>query len=164
MRLVPATDFDDWYAEQRPRVYLSLLTISGDADLAAEATDEAFTRVVAHWTRVRTMESPGGWAQRVALNVLRRRMRRRRLEERLVRRLDRREHEAMPTGEVWDLVRALPERQRVAIVLRYVADLTEPDIAVVMGIARGTVASTLASARERLAMVLNEIELEEDVT
>jgi DNA-directed RNA polymerase specialized sigma24 family protein len=69
----------------------------------------------------------------------------------------------MPTGEVWDLVRALPERQRIAVVLRYVADLTEPDIAIAMGIARGTVASTLAAARARLAGVLINEDVEEDV-
>ena len=69
----------------------------------------------------------------------------------------------MPTGEVWELVRALPERQRVAVVLRYVADLTEPDIAIAMGIARGTVASTLAAARERLAEILISDDVEEDV-
>jgi RNA polymerase sigma factor (sigma-70 family) len=163
MRLVSVTDFDEWYADQRRRVYVSLLALSGDADLAAEVTDEAFTRAVAHWKRVQTMESPGGWTQRVAINVLRRRMRRRRLEARLLRRLVTRESELMPTGEVWDLVRALPERQRVAVVLRYVADLTEPDIGIAMGIARGTVASTLAAARVSLAAVLTEIEIEEDV-
>ena len=79
------TDFDEWYADQRPRVYVSLLALSGDADLAADATDEAFTRAVAHWKRVHAMESPGGWTQRVALNVLRRRLRRRRFETRLLR-------------------------------------------------------------------------------
>jgi RNA polymerase sigma factor (sigma-70 family) len=163
MRLVSVTDFDEWYADQRPRVYVSMLALSGDADLAAEATDEAFTRAVAQWTRVRTMESPGGWTQRVALNVLRRRLRRRRFEARLLPRLADAEHELMPTGEVWDLVRALPDRQRVAVVLRYVADLTEPDIGIAMGIARGTVASTLASARERLAEILISSEIEEDV-
>ncbi len=163
MRVVAEIDFDEWYADQRPRVYLSLLALSGDADLAAEATDEAFTRAVAHWKRVRVMESPGGWTQRVALNVLRRRLRRRRFETRLLPRLAGAEHEVMPTGEVWDIVRALPERQRVAVVLRYVADLTEPDIAIAMGIARGTVASTLAAARERLAGVLASDGIEEDV-
>jgi RNA polymerase sigma factor (sigma-70 family) len=166
MRLVAVNDFGEWYADQRPRVYVSLLALSGDADLAAEATDEAFTRAVAQWKRVRAMESPGGWTQRVALNVLRRRLRRRRFETRLLPRLARDEHEVMPTGEVWDLVRALPDRQRVAVVLRYVADLTEPDIAIAMGIARGTVASTLAAARERLAGVLTSgeaDEIEEDV-
>jgi DNA-directed RNA polymerase specialized sigma24 family protein len=163
MRLVSVNDFDEWYADQRPRVYVSLLALSGDADLAAEATDEAFTRAVAQWRRERTMDSPGGCSQRVALNVLRRRMRRRRFERRALPRLVGRDHEMMPTGDVWDLVRALPERQRVAVVLRYVADLTEPDIAIAMGIARGTVASTLAAARARLAGVLIDDDVEEEV-
>ena len=35
--------------------------------------------------------------------------------------------------------------------LRYVADLTERQVAEVMGISRGTVASTLSDARRRLA-------------
>jgi len=69
---VAEPDFDAWYVEQRPRVYLSMLAIGGSADLAADATDEAFTRAVAHWKRVRAMDSPGGWTQRVAMNVLRR--------------------------------------------------------------------------------------------
>jgi RNA polymerase sigma factor (sigma-70 family) len=163
MRLVAVTDFDEWYVDQRPRVFLSLLALSGDSDLAADVTDEAFTRAVAHWKRVSAMESPGGWTQRVALNLLRRRLRRRRVEARLLPKLVGREHASMPTGEVWDLVRALPERQRIAVVLRFVADLTEPEIAIAMGIARGTVASTLAAARERLAEALISIETEENV-
>jgi RNA polymerase sigma factor (sigma-70 family) len=162
MRLVSVTNFDEWYADQRPRVYVSMLALSGDPDLAAEVTDEAFTRAVAHWKRVHAMASPGGWTQRVALNVLRRRLRRRRVEARLLPRLLGRDQESTPPGEVWDLVHALPERQRIAVVLRYVADLTEPDIAIAMGIARGTVASTLAAARGRLAEVLRN-EIEEDV-
>jgi RNA polymerase sigma factor (sigma-70 family) len=163
MEVVAATDFDAWYAAQRPRVYLSLLALSGDPDLAADATDEAFTRAVAHWKRVRAMESPGGWVQRVGLNVLRRRLRRGRTEKQLLRVSVRPPEVSPPSGEIWDLVHALPERQRVAVVLRYVADLTEPDIAVAMGIARGTVASTLAAARERLAGMLVNDEIEEDV-
>jgi len=163
MRVVAALDFDDWYAAQRPRVYLAMLALSGDADLAADVTDEAFTRAVANWNRVSAMESPGGWVQRVALNVARRRLRRGRTERRLLRTIGGPSDVSPPTGEIWDLVRELPERQRVAVVLRYVADLTEPEIAIAMDIARGTVASTLAAARERLAGVLVEEEIEEDV-
>src|SRR4029079_18812786 len=116
-----------------------------------------------HWKRVHAMESPGGWTQRVALNELRRRLRRRRVEAHLLPRFAGGDHELTPSGEVWELVRALPERQRVAVVLRYVADLTEPDIAIAMGVARGTVASTLAAARARLAGVLINDDVEEDV-
>jgi len=48
----------------------------------------------------------------------------------------------------------LPERQRLAVVPRYVSDLTEHQIAEVMGVRRGIVASTLAVARARLAEAL----------
>ena len=43
-------------------------------------------------------------------------------------------------AQLWALVRALPTRQRTAIVLRYVADQSEAAIAVAMGIRRSTVA------------------------
>ena len=56
----------------------------------------------------------------------------------------------LPDHELWQAVGRLPRRQRTAIVLRYVADLPEADIAAAMGIARGTVAATLAAARRRL--------------
>jgi DNA-directed RNA polymerase specialized sigma24 family protein len=154
-------DFDDWYCDQRPRVYVSMLALSRDADLAAEVTDEAFTRAVAHWKRVRTMDAPGGWVYRVAVNVLRRRMRRRGFERRVLLRLASNDVIAGPDGSVWDAVDALAARQRTAVVLRYVAQLTEPEIAQVMGVARGTVASTLAAARSRLAEMLVDLPEEE---
>ena len=61
-----------------------------------------------------------------------------------------------PAVELWDIVRSLPERQGKAVVLRYVADLPENEIAEVMGITRGTVAATLRDARQRLAPLLVE--------
>ena len=48
----------------------------------------------------------------------------------------------------------LPPRTRTAVALRYVADLTEAQVAEAMNVSRGTVASTLSSARQRLAAVL----------
>ena len=53
-------------------------------------------------------------------------------------------------------MRALPPRQRTAIVLRYVADLTEADIGRAMGIRRSTVSSTLADADRAIARELGE--------
>jgi RNA polymerase sigma factor (sigma-70 family) len=39
-----------------------------------------------------------------------------------------------PTHPVWDAVRALPERQRQAVLLRYAADLPYVEIGAVMGV------------------------------
>jgi RNA polymerase sigma-70 factor (ECF subfamily) len=143
-------DFERWYRAEHPRLFVTLLALTGDRDLAADAADEAFARALQRWSRVREMDSPEGWTYCVAVNIVRRSGRRRAHEGRLLRRLAPPETVAAPAGEVWDLVRSLSDRQREAVVLRYVADLTEPDIAVVMGVTRGTVASTLADARHAL--------------
>ena len=66
-----------------------------------------------------------------------------------------------PAGEAWALVAGLPERQRTAVVLRHVADLTEPEIAKVMRITRGTVSTTLADAHRALRAKLNEDEMKD---
>jgi RNA polymerase sigma-70 factor (ECF subfamily) len=150
--------FETWYRKEHPRVLGALYLLSGEPDVARDATDEAFARALSHWSKVESMESPGGWVYRVALNVLRRTLRRRSTEARLL------ERQAQPEGgtapgplpEVWQAVAQLPGRQRTAVVLRFVADLPEADIATAMGVRRGTVSSTLALARRRLSELLQD--------
>jgi RNA polymerase sigma factor (sigma-70 family) len=155
-------DFGRWYSAEHARLFASVVLLSGDRDVAADATDEAFSRALQHWSRVSHMESPEGWTYRVAVNVVRRMGRRRTLERRLLRRLAVSDVAPAPEGEVWDLVRSLTTRQRTAVVLRYVADLAETDIAAAMGVTRGTVASTLADARRRLRDALAECDVAEE--
>jgi DNA-directed RNA polymerase specialized sigma24 family protein len=54
-----------------------------------------------------------------------------------------------PGGWV-QVVATLPARQQLAVILRYVHDLPEATIAEAMGVARGTVASTLNAAHTNL--------------
>jgi RNA polymerase sigma factor (sigma-70 family) len=51
----------------------------------------------------------------------------------------------------------LPERQRLALVLRHYGDLSLEEIATAMGCALGTVKSTLHAAHARLQVELDEI-------
>lgn len=44
--------FDDFYRTARPKIARALALALGDADLAAEATDEAMTRAYERWARV----------------------------------------------------------------------------------------------------------------
>ena len=152
--------FEPWYQREHPKVVAALTWVAGDPHVAADAADEAFARAYAGWRRVERMSSPGGWVYRVALNVVRRRMRRAALEQRTI---------APPVEvadavdrEIWAVVQQLPERQRVAVVLRYLLDLPEKEVAAAMGISRGTVASALAAARQRLAAWLTAEEASDD--
>jgi RNA polymerase sigma-70 factor (ECF subfamily) len=54
-------------------------------------------------------------------------------------------------------IAALPERQRLAIFLRYYADLDYAAIADALGISRGTVAATLHAARASLKELYEEV-------
>jgi RNA polymerase sigma-70 factor (ECF subfamily) len=154
--------FEGFYAANHARVLGVLCAVAGDRQAAIEAADEAFVRALERWKRVGAMPSPAGWTYTVALNALRRAKRRRAIEERLLRRQY--VPDVVPTTDqdLWAVVRTLSDRQAQAIVLRYIADLPEAEIAEVMGIARGTVASTLFDARARLAELLGEPELVEE--
>ncbi len=153
-------DFERWYLREHPRVLTALAVAGGDVEVAREATDEAFVRAYERWAKVRVMESPGGWLYRVALNELRRRFRRQRLERELLRRQHDQDVMKAPPPiadpKIWDAVRELPRRQRSAVALRYVLDLTEREVAETMGISRGAASASLTSARKNLQDALGE--------
>jgi RNA polymerase sigma-70 factor (ECF subfamily) len=147
-------DFESWYRREHPRLVTSLLLVAGDIHAAQEAADEAFARALVRWDRVGDMESPNGWTYRVALNVLRRRGRRAAVERRLLARHPAPLNVPPPAGEAWDAVKHLPPRQRSVVVLRFVADLTEEQVGMALGVSRSTISSTLADARRTLARLL----------
>ncbi len=144
--------FADWYPAGRRRVLAALLVFAEDRDAAHEAADEACARALERWPRVAELREPTAWVCRVAINVEKRRHRRRALERRLLGRVRPAAYVEVAElhPELWAALRALPERQRQAIALRYLADLTERQVADAMGIAPGTVAATLSTARGRL--------------
>ncbi|RMI14094.1 sigma-70 family RNA polymerase sigma factor [Cellulomonas triticagri] len=153
---IPPPEFAAWYAAELPRTHRALTLAVGDAGIAEEAAAEAFARALARWDRVARMERPAAWVYTVALNEVRRSWRRAQLERRWVQR--QREQQAPapadPEDALWRAVADLPPRSRTAVALRYVADLTEAQVADVMNVSRGTVASTLSTARARLAAAL----------
>ena len=150
--------FGDWFrATWRP--VLRAVIASGVAEAEAEEhVAEAFARALARWSRVRDVGNPAGWVYRVAMNAANRGWRRNRFEA-LVRARERAELVAPPgiPDPVWDVVAALPHRQRQAIILRYVVGLSQHEVAAWMGIRPGTVAASLHAARRSLRISVLEL-------
>jgi RNA polymerase sigma factor (sigma-70 family) len=119
------------------RVGYRMLGSKADAEDVAQ---ETVARACARWTKVR--EYPQAWVARVSANMAIDVIRRRRRERRpTVAPEDRSAADAF-VGERLELAAALgrlPRRQREVVVLRYVADLGEAEVAQQLGCSVGTV-------------------------
>ena len=144
--------FDDWYPSAWPRLVGALLPMVGGTAEAEDLASQAIAKTLENWDR---LDDPSGWTYRVAVNLARRRWRRLERERtQQARWVDPPTSLPEVTPELWQAVGGLPQRQRIAIALRYVLDLPQDEIARIMGIAPGTVAATLHAARQRLRTVL----------
>ena len=146
--------------------YRMALATCGNADAAAEATQEAAMRLLRDIGRFRGKSQFRTWAIGILLNVVRER---RRVERRPADRpiSAQRTHEAADAMAeqneqqqiLRDLLADLPERQREALVLRFFEDLSIDQAAQVMNCAAGTVKATvhqaLRSLRQRLMRCRN---------
>lgn len=148
--------FDDWYRDAYPRLLASLVVMTGDRSVAEDVAAEACSRCLERWDGGRAPDDPSAWTYTVAVNLVRRTWRRRQKERDLLATVVPASSLAPgdPELELWRAVAALPDRARLAIVLRYLAGLPEADIAAAMGVAPGTVAATLSKARARLGLAL----------
>ncbi len=119
------------------RVAFRMLGDRGDAEDVAQ---EALARAALRWNRLE--ERPEGWITRVASNLAIDRIRRRgRTSPRPTRPLGLVDPHIGERGDLVKGLRSLPRRQREAVVLRYLADLSEADVAIIMRCSEGTVKS-----------------------
>jgi RNA polymerase sigma-70 factor (sigma-E family) len=152
------TDFESFFADEYGEVLRTVALAIGDRARAEEVTQEAFARAYRRWRTVSRANRPAAWVYVVALNAERSRFRResrvdpdRAPEDRPGR--DPIEP-ALARVEVQRLLDRLPPRQRAAIVLRYLGDLTVPEVARALGCADGTVKSTLHDALRNLRVAM----------
>jgi RNA polymerase sigma-70 factor (ECF subfamily) len=147
-------DVDEFCQAVWPRLASSLGLYCHDISVGEELAQEALARAWARWARVSRLESPEGWVYRVGLNLARSRFRRARAEQRAFARMtSAAPADALAVADaiaVRDAVATLPERQRIAVILRYFADLPAITVAEVMDCAPATVRSLTSQAIERL--------------
>ena len=159
-----AASFDELYAAHYGVLTVQLYAYFGDRQEAQDIAQEAFCRALARWRTVSRYDDPVAWVRRVAWNLAVNRWRRARTAMAFLSRQRRTEAEAPgPSPErvaVLTALAGLPEPQRRAVVLRYLADLTVPQIAEREGVPEGTVKSWLHRAKAALATQLDPADAE----
>lgn len=127
--------------------------VAGDEQSGADAVHDAFVQAVRHRRSFRSEGPLEAWVWRMVVNAAKKRAKLEPIAEPAERPAI---HENGFGDPVRSLVAGLPERQRLALFLRYYADLDYESIAAALGIASGTVGATLNAAHVALRNSLEE--------
>lgn len=135
--------------------------LAPDRASAEDLAQDSFLAAHRHWDRVSQFDAPQAWVRRVMINKATSRRRRLGAELRALAKSGAGREEAVPdlsapTNEVWEAVGRLSKRQRQAVVLHYVGQLSMNEVGEAMGCSTGAVKSHLHRARENLAHKLSE--------
>lgn len=144
--------FDDFYRDQLPGVVRALTLAFADRAVAEDAAQVAFEKALRRWRTVRTMDRPGTWVYVVAVRHGQRQIERDRRRPAFDAAPPDPGPEPVVVSEhtVVGLLEQLAPRQRAVVVLRHLAGLPLADIATALGMAEGTVKSTLHASYARL--------------
>ena len=151
------------FAAHYTRLLRLAFVLTGDAEAAEDAVQDAFARTYCRWGRLRDPDLALAYLRTCVVNVTRSRFRRLRVARRHVP-----EHVAyaasaedlaMERGDRADVVaalRRLPARQREVLVLRYYGRLSEAAIAEMLGISAGSVKQHASRGIAALGRALGE--------
>ncbi len=154
---------EELFAAHHGEIYAYLIRMLRDPELAADLTQDAFVKAYRNYDALEKPENARAWlyqiAHRVALDHIRR--------QKIVRFLPwtGESHGAAPSAErlvmdvhlSGDLQRALdriPERQRAALLLAELHDLTGLELAAALGVSHVAARALLTRARESLRQAL----------
>jgi RNA polymerase sigma-70 factor, ECF subfamily len=139
--------FEGFFEVQHTRLYGTLCLVTADPREAEDVMQEAFLRLWERWDRVRLHPDPAGYLYRTAFNLHRSRLRR------AMRAARHRFADPEPLDplagvderqSLFAALRRLPRRQRTAVVLLDLMDLTSKEASRLLGV-RPVTARVLAS-------------------
>jgi RNA polymerase sigma-70 factor (ECF subfamily) len=140
----------DWaFRAHRAWLVRRLALIVGDAEEAHDLAQEAFVRLTEHWP-LSDSSDPARWLSTVGVRLA--------IDERRRRRrwgfLDLRDTDAAwaisTDPDLWRAMRRLDRRTRAAILLTTLDGYSQDEVAAMLDVRRGTVASWISRGRERL--------------
>jgi RNA polymerase sigma-70 factor (sigma-E family) len=156
----PRPGFDDPgfhdYVTARSRSLLrSAYLLTGNRADAEDLVQSALAKTYLAWDRIEDRGALDGYVRRAMVNTHISWWRRRRLEEYPTDEVpDQAVADHSGTSDLQDTLRRavdrLPQRMRAAVVLRYFEDMSEAEVADVLGVSLGTVKSTVSRAVAKL--------------
>jgi|GEM_PF-295856 len=161
VRVRSESEFIALYESRFAELAAQVFAYTSDASEAQDLVQEAFLRAWQRWDTIGTYDEPLAWVRRVAWNLATSRHRRVAVARRFLQRSTPPEpHPGMSPDHVAlvEALRKVPEKQRRAVVLHYLGDLSVAEIAAQTGAKEGTVKSWLHRGRAELARHLNEFE------
>lgn len=154
--------FDAFYAASSRRLVGQVFAMTGDLGEAEDAVQEAYIRAWQHWPKIEKYENPEAWVRSVAFKLCVNAWWKAKNRLTAQCRAAARHPYAPELGpDLLALIRALralPDKQRRALVLHYFADLTIEQIAAETGVSAGTVKSRLSRGRAAMAPLVSEFD------
>src|SRR5688572_14629267 len=154
-------EFDEWVAARGPGLLRLAYVLTGNRADAEDAVQDALARALPRWDHIRSVGDPDAYVRRMVVNAHTSWWRRFRRRETPVPETFGSASSATGTEErdrVWRACLALPEPQRVAVVLRYYEQLEYAEIAALTGVAEGSVRARVSRGLAALRATLGEEE------
>jgi RNA polymerase sigma factor (sigma-70 family) len=151
----PAESLDAAFRAHQAWLVRRLALVVGDAEEAHDLAQQTFVRAAEHWP-LPPGQDVARWLAVVGVRLaLNERRRRRRWGFLAIRETD--ASWALDVNpDLWRGLQALDPRTRAVLVLTVLDGFTQDEVATILGVPRGTVASWLSRARDRLRTTFEE--------
>jgi RNA polymerase sigma-70 factor (sigma-E family) len=156
--------FRDYVLARGTALLRMAIMLTGNRADAEDLVQAALAKTYLAWDKINDRAALDAYVRRAMINTHISWWRRRKLEEFPTDELpDQAVADHARDSDLAEVVRRaldrLPRRMRAAVMLRYFEDMTEPEIAALLGVSLGTVKSTVSRAVARLRI---DAELSED--
>ena len=151
------SDLEDLFRRRHSAFQVMLASVTGSVESARDVVQEAFVRALRYQDGFSGEGSLEGWVWRIALRAAVGSQGSGELsldEVPEIAFVDATSDQALAAA-----IRKLSPQRRMAIFLRYFADLSYAEIGEVLGVAEGTVAATLSKAHDQLSAQLTKHEV-----
>lgn len=158
--------FDEYVAARGESLLRFALMLAGDRHLAEDLMQSVLARAYVRWSRIGAMQRPEAYLKQMLVNEHLQWWRRRSSREVPVAAPAERASTDDAAGSyaardaAWELLGRLPRRQRAVLVLRFYEDLSDAEIASVLGCSAGTVRSQAARALAALRAAVPSLDRE----